>query len=371
MINSSKIGQFIYELRKSKNLSQEKLGNILGIERVSISKWERGITMPSHEMLLKLSATFDVSVNEILYGERLNKQNEEKINELSANLFNATNKKKRIIVFLIINILFITALFGIYYFFNSYKSIKIYTVSGDGEYAFIDNGIYVFTKGKIYFSINQINTRGNEKIKQIILYYKNGKNLIASTDNGNLIIRQKYGEDEYFKTNFFKDIENNLYLSIEYESGKDETIKLFFTEDYINNNFIFKKANSSNIKENSINKGISIPIDLSLIINNIQKVYKKENNIYKYERDIEDAISSSYYIPETGEISLIISKNGNIVEDWNLYTYGKTLSYNAYDNGKVLYSFTYEDDIVSCIIEKCDKAEEKIQYFWNYLYELM
>ncbi len=369
MINSNKIGKFICELRKGRNLSQEKLGNLLGIERVSISKWERGVTLPSHEMLLKLSTLFDVSVNEILYGEKLSKQNEEKINEVSANLYNVTNKRKKIIIVLITTILIITSLFGIYYFFNSYKSIKIYTITGDGKYAYIDNGIYIFTKGKIYFSINQINTSNNEKIKQITLYYKKINNLIISTDNTNLIISQKYGENEYFKTNYFKDIEDNIYLLIEYESGKTEIIKLYFTQDYINNNLIFNKANEIIMQENKKEK--NIPSDLTPIINNIQKIYKTENNIYKYEKEIQGEYISSYYIPKTGEISLIITKDKKIIEDWTFYIFGKSLVYNAYDGNNILYSFTYENDSVSCTIQKCDKADEKIQYFWNYLYELM
>ena len=72
MIDSDRIGKFILELRKSKNLSQGQLGEILGIDRVSISKWERGVCLPSPEMLLKLSDMFNVTVNEILYGEKKN-----------------------------------------------------------------------------------------------------------------------------------------------------------------------------------------------------------------------------------------------------------------------------------------------------------
>ena len=72
MIDSVKIGKFILELRKSKSLSQGELGEILGVDRVSISKWERGVSIPSHEMLLKLSTVFEVSINEILRGEKEN-----------------------------------------------------------------------------------------------------------------------------------------------------------------------------------------------------------------------------------------------------------------------------------------------------------
>lgn len=38
-----KIGKFIAELRKEKNMTQEELASILGISKNAVSKWERGL----------------------------------------------------------------------------------------------------------------------------------------------------------------------------------------------------------------------------------------------------------------------------------------------------------------------------------------
>ena len=66
-----KTGKFIATLRKEKDLTQEQLGEKLGVTNKTISRWENGNYMPDIEMLLLLSKEFDVSINELISGERL------------------------------------------------------------------------------------------------------------------------------------------------------------------------------------------------------------------------------------------------------------------------------------------------------------
>ena len=63
---SIKQGDYLKELRIKNNLSQEKLGEALGLSRQSVSKWEQGYAMPDTENLLKLSELYGVSVDTIL-----------------------------------------------------------------------------------------------------------------------------------------------------------------------------------------------------------------------------------------------------------------------------------------------------------------
>ncbi len=64
-----KIGKFIAKLRKDRNMTQEQLGEALGVTNKTVSRWENGNYMPSIEMLQLLSQTFAVSINELLSGE--------------------------------------------------------------------------------------------------------------------------------------------------------------------------------------------------------------------------------------------------------------------------------------------------------------
>ncbi len=64
-----KIGRFIAERRKLKNLTQMQLAEKLGITDRAVSKWENGKGMPDSSLMLDLCAELDISVNELLCGE--------------------------------------------------------------------------------------------------------------------------------------------------------------------------------------------------------------------------------------------------------------------------------------------------------------
>ncbi len=56
----------IKELRKSKKITQEKLAEMVGVERSTIGKWESTSIIPSSEMLIELSKLFNVSIDFLL-----------------------------------------------------------------------------------------------------------------------------------------------------------------------------------------------------------------------------------------------------------------------------------------------------------------
>ena len=66
-----KIGKFIAQLRRENGMTQEALGEKLGVTNKTISRWETGAYMPDIEMLQLLGQIFGVSINEILAGQRL------------------------------------------------------------------------------------------------------------------------------------------------------------------------------------------------------------------------------------------------------------------------------------------------------------
>lgn len=74
-MDMQKIGSFLAELRKSKNLTQDELGEKIGVTNKTISRWENGNYLPPVEMLQILSEFYQVSINELLCGERLNDAN--------------------------------------------------------------------------------------------------------------------------------------------------------------------------------------------------------------------------------------------------------------------------------------------------------
>ena len=78
-----KIGKFITECRKKKNLTQAQLAENLNITDRAISKWETGKSMPDFDIMLKLCEILEISVNELLCGEMINmEQKDDQLNEL-------------------------------------------------------------------------------------------------------------------------------------------------------------------------------------------------------------------------------------------------------------------------------------------------
>lgn len=109
-----KIGKFISDERKAKGYTQKQLSELLGISDKTISKWECGNGFPEASLLLPLCNELEITVNELLTGERISQQNyKEKAEENMVNMIKEReeNKKKlipTIITGLIATISFIT-----------------------------------------------------------------------------------------------------------------------------------------------------------------------------------------------------------------------------------------------------------------------
>ena len=115
-MNQTKIGKFIAECRKEKNLTQMQLAEKLGITDKAISKWERGIAMPDTSIMLTLCDILGISVNQLLSGEKTDMENDNKNNEqLLLDMANEIQKKNKTIwsAMCVIMIVSIFALLGV------------------------------------------------------------------------------------------------------------------------------------------------------------------------------------------------------------------------------------------------------------------
>ena len=93
-----KIGKFIAECRKQKNLTQMQLAEKLGITDKAISKWERSIAMPDTSIMLELCDILGISVNELLSGEKISMENNNQKNEqLLLDMVKELEKKNKTI----------------------------------------------------------------------------------------------------------------------------------------------------------------------------------------------------------------------------------------------------------------------------------
>lgn len=87
-----KIGKFIANERKAKKMTQAKLAEKLFVSEKTISKWENGNGLPDTNTLPTLCQVFDVSINELLNGERISGDNY--VNKAEEMLLAMSNKEK-------------------------------------------------------------------------------------------------------------------------------------------------------------------------------------------------------------------------------------------------------------------------------------
>lgn len=82
-MNQKKIGSFLRDLRKEKNLTQEQLAERFNITNRTVSIWESGNNMPDLSILVELADFYDVDIREIINGERksedVNQEEKEKM----------------------------------------------------------------------------------------------------------------------------------------------------------------------------------------------------------------------------------------------------------------------------------------------------
>lgn len=369
-MDKDKIGKFIFQLRKEKKMTQEKLSELIPIGREAISKWERGITIPDASTLIKLSDIFGVSINEILCGERLNRTNENKINNITLELYTKTNKHKKIIKTLVILLFTFLMIFLIYYFVNSYKSIKVYTISSDNENIKLLEGIFIQTKNKLYFRIGDFLLENDDKIEKLTLYYMdedNAKKIIYNGESNYISLKDYKGYDEYFDSNKLDYIIKNMYLTISYAKNDEENIKLNFIQDYINSNIVFKKDKKSAFNTNANED--SIHSKYEDLISNIKKKFNLQEDIYTYEIKKKNIIKTFSYALENNNIYFSIIKDESITEDWIFDINNEDILYNHYDKEEVEYSFSYNinNDEINCINKNCQNEREKIDEFWEEL----
>ena len=89
-----KIGKYIAENRKKKNMTQEQLAEKLGVTSKTISRWENGNYMPDISILKPLSEELGITLNELLSGEKVEEEKyQEKLEENIINTIDYSNKK--------------------------------------------------------------------------------------------------------------------------------------------------------------------------------------------------------------------------------------------------------------------------------------
>ena len=113
-MDQEKIGKFIFNLRKEKNMTQQELADKLNVTDRAVSHWENGRSLPDVSLFKELCEIFSISVNELISGERFSKDDlvikseENIINTINSNKLQKKKSKKIIGILIIIMLLLLT-----------------------------------------------------------------------------------------------------------------------------------------------------------------------------------------------------------------------------------------------------------------------
>lgn len=151
-MDQKKVGLFLKALRKEKNITQGALAETLNVSGRTVSRWETGNNMPDISLLVELAEFYQVSIPEIINGERKSETMDQardtavKMAEYSKNTLMVEKRKIISSALMIAGVFIITSALAVFPNDSSWGSI----------YAII--GGIILTIG-LYFGLQAIQVR--------------------------------------------------------------------------------------------------------------------------------------------------------------------------------------------------------------------
>ncbi len=222
-MNQEKIANFIKEIRKKENLSQQKFAEKYGITYQAVSKWETGKNIPDINTLKKICSDYNMNLDDFL----------------DAKIPSKNKLKTHTIFFIIITFLIIIITVLIYKNNNDHFEFK--TISPNcNNFNLYGSIAYTKNKSSIYISnITYCGESDTTKYKEIecSLYENNNKTKIEISKcnykkNKNITLESflkdvNFNVDNYEKTcKVYKENSLNLEINATDNEGKITTYKI-------------------------------------------------------------------------------------------------------------------------------------------------
>lgn len=333
-MNPKKTGEFIRDCRKKDGLTQEDLADRMFVSRQTISDIELGKTEPTYDKVKDFANILNVSILDIFNGEKTDKNDVKKTNETITNINNEVTKSiksKYSKILITIITLFIIVIFSIlvYYFFNSYNSVKFYKVVGESENFITNEGLLIISKENINFSLS-VSAKEDLQIKKMALRYKeNDKDeLVQELSDSYFYITDYYNYNEFFDYKSVAEEKGKFYIEVDY--GYDiERIDLSVVKQYENKRIFFRK-------EQPITDGKEVPKREKIEVP--QKILDTftydESGAYGYEEKTKDCtIFYAYFID--ANLFMVTETYENYTIDYLYYLDIKSLDYCKHIKGKI------------------------------------
>ena len=321
----NKIGEYIKEKRKAKELTQKELGDLLSVTDKAVSKWERNISLPDIAILNKLAEVLNTTVSNILNGHdgsseviNIDKEITKIKNEI--NLKQTKEKKKYMIIIAIFILTIILLILGNISFGYYHKKVNY---SHFYKPRNITIGIPKTSFMMKYHdkSYSFKNFRNKNILEKEIKDYLKTLDYLTCNDT----IYYYSSKDNFSITNY--SVENHiLYNTITYTITDNDFCYMKKVNEYSKKLGTIKRIHSFN-KDNNLNilfiDGYSINQDIiyefkaklkieynkTVLEESIGDIEIKDNKLYYYRTDIINK-ANDINIPE---VSVFKLNNGNMI----------------------------------------------------------
>jgi len=164
-MDNKKIGKLISSLRKKNGLTQQELGDKVGVGFRAVSKWETGLTLPDIGIINELSQILGISSDELLSGELKPKEESNNTEIISKNKI---SKKIKITISIITSIIIIFTFLIIYLNNKTY----VYNLTTENINDYYVEGQVAFKRNKMSIIINKIVFKNEKFASKIIKNYE-------------------------------------------------------------------------------------------------------------------------------------------------------------------------------------------------------
>ncbi|MDD6273022.1 MAG: helix-turn-helix domain-containing protein [bacterium] len=355
-----KIGKFIAKSRKESNLTQQELADRLGVTDRAVSHWENGRSLPDVSLFKKLCEILNISINELINGEKIAEE-KEKRNYENISTPNNIKKDKKYSKYIIILLFSIVLLIISLIYIKNYLKTNLIT----------DND-YLYDKVINILKHNELKSNPDNIKKDFNVFYSYHK--FGIEEKGDY----KYVYMWIYSTSYYIEGEDSLAISSSSSNAYKVTIK---NDDIIN---IEKTKDNDRFK---ISVKDLFPKDIVVKILN----FNVEENINKLQYDVENKknIYYNYLSLDMNNItiddlsyedlifSITISKSECIPIQLNIYKDNKYILNTAYKECKkgkpctdnLEYTSyidgTYNYDVIEIIKHSIDA--NNIQFISEYL----
>ena len=94
-MEQKKVGSFLKELRKEKDITQEQFAEIMGVSSRTVSRWETGVNMPDLDLLIQIAGYYEMEIGEVLDGERKSEKMNKELEETVLKVADYSNDERK------------------------------------------------------------------------------------------------------------------------------------------------------------------------------------------------------------------------------------------------------------------------------------